>query len=395
MPPFSGPPAMARKHFSEHGLPVEQEAGNPVDKKTCQESGRHIRNLLPAFFPHCSLLSFAPLGDGNINETFLLKFSDRDPVVLQRINEAVFPEPTRVADNVRMVTEHIHRRQQAVKHGKKTLRVISCRNGRSWWRDEQGHIWRMVEYIGDTVCISSVSSSAQAFEGGSMLGWFHRQLDDLKPGCLTNPLPGFHDLPAYFSHFRQVSSAHTRKQSADLRYCLGEADKRKGDRGLLQAARENGSTNTRVIHGDPKIDNILFDQGTKQAVALIDLDTVSSGLLQYDIGDCLRSCCNVMGEDPDHPGAVTFDLDICNSLLRGYCASGPVLPESERQLIYQGARLLTYELALRFLTDFLNNDLYFKVSDKNKNLRRALTQFILLNSIEEQRDALEKIARQA
>lgn len=353
-----------------------------------------LRQLLCSFFRHYSFLSVTSLGEGNINDTFLVEFSDRDPVVLQRINDAVFPEPALVVDNVRMVTEYIHKRQQGEQSGRKTLRVIPCRNGKSSCTDDQGKVWRMVDYIDNTECFSSVSAGRQAFEGGGMLGWFHHQLDDLSPEHVTNPLPGFHDLPTYCHHYQKVRSGHPRKHSAELKYCCQEADKRLGDGGLLQAALKNGHTSTRIIHGDPKIANILFDSHSKRAVALIDLDTVSAGILQYDIGDCLRSYCNTMGEDPPHPEGVVFNLDICESVLGGYSASGALLPESERQLVYQGVRLLTYELALRFLTDYLNNDCYFKVSDEDENLRRALTQFYLLNSIEKQRGALEKIALQ-
>ena len=353
-----------------------------------------IEQILPCFLGRYSLLSVSTLGEGNINDTYLVEFSDGDSVVLQRINGIVFPEPVRVADNVQLVTEHIRQRRADTDSARKSLLVIASRNGKSCYVDGDGDVWRMVGYLANTECFPAVRSASQAYEGGSMLGWFHHQLDDLKPQLLLDPLPGFHDLPAYCRHFKQAWSAHSRKLTTDLNYCCREADKRLVDGGLLHAALRSGKTSTRVIHGDPKIGNILFDKDTGRAVALIDLDTVSMGILQYDIGDCLRSYCNVMGEDPSHPGDVVFDLAICKSMLTGYTASGASLPVSERELVFQGVRLLTYELALRFLTDYLNNDQYFKVSDEDENLRRALAQFFLLNSIEKQRYAIEKIARQ-
>jgi len=353
-----------------------------------------VQQILPGFLCRYSLLSVSTLGEGNINDTYLVEFSDGDPVVLQRINGIVFPEPARVADNVQLVTEHIRQRRAVNDSVRTTLRVIAPRNGKSCFVDREGHVWRMVGYLANTECFPAVRSTSQAYEGGSMLGWFHHQLDDLRPELLIDPLPGFHNLPSYCRHFKKVRSGHKRKLTTDLNYCCREADKRLVDGGLLHAALRRGKTSTRVIHGDPKIGNILFDKDTRRAVALIDLDTVSMGILQYDIGDCLRSYCNVMGEDPAHPGDVIFDLDICKSMLMGYTASGASLPASERELVFQGVRLLTYELALRFLIDYLNNDQYFKVSDENENLRRSLVQFFLLNSIEKQRDTIEKIARQ-
>lgn len=394
MPHFLALPAMADVFFSEllHLLEQEDMRRSDSDLKTSQAN--HIQQILSGFLCRYSLLSVSTLGEGNINDTYLVEFSDGDPVVLQRINGIVFPDPVRVADNVQLVTEHIREQRAVTDSARRSLCVIASRNGKSCYVDGDGHVWRMVDYLANTECFPSVRSASQAYEGGSMLGWFHHQLDDLKPELLLDPLPGFHDLPAYCRHFKQARSAHRRKLTTDLNYCCREADKRLADGGLLHAALRSGKTSTRVIHGDPKIGNILFDKDTRRAVALIDLDTVSMGILQYDIGDCLRSYCNVMGEDPSDPDDVVFDLDICKSMLTGYTASGASLPASERELVFQGVRLLTYELALRFLTDYLNNDQYFKVSDEDENLRRALVQFFLLNSIEKQRQAIEKIARQ-
>ena len=336
----------------------------------------------------------SPLGEGNINDTYLLKFSDRDPVVLQRINADVFPEPVRVADNVMLVTEHIRNQQKEEDAPRKTLRVIASRSGKSCCLDSDGAVWRMVEYFEDTACFSSITSLSQAFEGGGLLGWFHQRLEHLNPDLVFDPLPGFHDLPAYCRHYQQAVSAHTRKPTPDLSYCCQQAERRLIDGDSLQALIKSGETARRVIHGDPKIGNMLFAKDSGQGVALIDLDTVSAGNLASDIGDCLRSCCNVAGEDPPRPGDVVFDLDICRAVLDGYRASGASFPAAERNLVYQGVRLLTYELGVRFLTDYLNNDTYFKVADEKKNLRRAVVQFFLLDSIEKQQEAIKKIARE-
>ena len=352
-----------------------------------------IRQIVPFFLCRYSLLSVSLLGEGNINDTYLVEFSDRASVVLQRLNGNVFPDPIRVADNVQLVTEHI-RHQNGPDSVRRTLRVIPTISGNSCLVDDDGHVWRMVDYLENTECFPSVRSSSQAFEGGGMLGWFHRRLDDLSLDRVLDPLPGFHDLPAYCRQFQQAVSSHKKKLTPDLQYCCQEADKRLPEAGLLQAALRSGKTHRRVIHGDPKIGNILFDKDSKRAVALIDLDTVSTGILHYDIGDCLRSYCNVLGEDPCRPESVVFDLDICQLMLKGYSGSGVYFPPSERNLVYQGVRLLTYELALRFLTDYLDNNHYFKVSDEDENLRRAVVQFFLLGSIEKQQELIGKIALQ-
>ena len=352
----------------------------------------HIRRLLPSFLPRSSLLCVSPLGEGNINDTYLLRFSDRDPVVLQRLNADVFPDPVRVADNVLLVTEHIRNRQKGRDVRRKTLQVIASGSGKSCCLDDDGAVWRMVEYFADTQCLTSIGSLNQAIEGGGLLGWFHRQVEHLSPDLIGDPLPGFHDLPAYCRHYRQAVSTHTRRSTPDLSYCVQQAERRLADGGQVHSLSNIGKTAGRVIHGDPKLGNMLFDRDSGRAVALIDLDTVSAGNLACDLGDCLRSCCNVSGEDPPRPADVVFDLDICRAVLEGYRASGASFPAEERVLVYQGVRLLTYELGLRFLTDYLNNDTYFKVADEEKNLRRAVVQFVLLNSIEKQQKAIGTIA---
>ena len=327
------------------------------DSDTKKSLTDRLSHIVSSFLSRHSGFSVSLLGEGNINDTYLVEFSDRAPAVLQRINPNVFPEPVRVADNVQLVTEYIRHRKPAPGSDRRTLRLIPTRSGASCFIDDQGQVWRMVEYLANTECYSSVRSGSQAFEGGAMLGWFHRQLDDLNPDRVLSPLPGFHDLPGYFRQFQQVMSGHTRRLTTDVKQCCREADKRCGDAALLQSALRSGKTRPRVIHGDPKIDNILFDKDSGRAVALI-------------------------------------DLDICRLMLEGYCSSGACFPPSERNLVYQGVRLLTYELALRFLSDYLNNNQYFKVSDEEENLRRAVVQFTLLSSIERQQELIEKIALQ-
>ena len=356
---------------------------------------KHIRSLIPFFLPSSSVLSVSPLGDGNINQTYLVTFSNRSPAVLQRINGEVFPRPDIVADNVKLVTDYIRDRQPAQNPYPNTLEVIPAQSGRSHVNDRDGEIWRLVEYIDNSICYTSIPTVYQAERAGAVLGWFHQRLNEFDSDFLRVPLPGFHDLPGYFNSYERVKTVHRRPLSKDLTYCCQQAEMRRGDRYLLHKAYARGKIKPRVIHGDPKVANILFDKQSGEPVAIIDLDTVSSGLAQYDIGDALRSFCNTAGEDPEVPEAVTFNLDICRALLSGYCSGILQLPPGERGLIYQGVRLLTLELAVRFLSDYLDNDRYFKVSDEQENLRRSLTQFHLLHSIEEQQTAIEKIAMSA
>jgi len=361
----------------------------------CQPTTKStLKTAVSCFLPDSTIDAITPLGHGNINDTYLIAFTDHPRVVLQRINHDVFPEPARVAQNTLIVTEHIRQTQRSDNPDTATLQVLPTESGECCHVDERGCVWRMLNFIEDTVTYSAVHSGQLAYEGGRMLGRFHHSLETLTSERLALPLPGFHDLPSYGRIYRHAVSSCQRASSAELSFCCREADIRLNDCDKLEAAAQSGRLLRRIIHGDPKLNNILFERKRDRAVVMIDLDTVAPGLLQYDLGDCLRSFCNTAGEQPEAITDVTFDLDICRMVLTGYCSSGAHLSENERDMIYQGVRLLTYELGLRFLTDYLEGNRYFKVSDDQENLYRAMVQFKLLHSIEMQRSEIETISRQ-
>ena len=351
-----------------------------------------LEAVLPCFFPSADRCEkVGCLGAGNINDTYLLEFSHRAAVVLQRINAAVFPNPVLVAKNFGVISDHIGLKQHNPDEATVFPRAIPETGGKPYHLDEAGGIWRAMDYIEKTASYRIVKTEKQAFEGGKILGRFHHLLNDLDPGRLYQPLPGFHDLPGYCLSYRSACSGHRRINSAELDYCCKAINSRLKDASILEKNRKLKRISRRVIHGDPKCDNILFDHHTGAGVALIDLDTVSSGLLQYDLGDCLRSFCNPAGEKPETIQDVHFDMDMCRQVLRGYRSSGTPLSGFERALIYQGVRLLTFELGVRFLTDYLEGDRYFKVSHERDNLDRTMVQIRLLESIENQQPAIDSV----
>lgn len=333
-----------------------------------------------------------PLGAGRINDTFLVAVSDHAPLVLQRINGAVFPDPVCIAKNVAAVTGHLADRRQQSGGDERFPRLVPARDGKSWAIDDDGAVWRVMEFVSGTVSYPSVASADQAFEVGRMLGRFHLLLADFDAGVLRPPLPGFHDLPAYCRSWEQTVAAPHRSASGAARDCCLQVEQRLADADLLVRAHQRGELVQRLIHGDPKCDNVLFDRDTFRAVALIDLDTVSPGLALWDLGDCLRSVCNPAGERPPDRRPGKFQLDLCRAVLTGYRAGGAELSAVERQLLFQGLRLLTFELGVRFLTDYLAGDRYFKVGGPEDNLDRARIQFDLLAQIEQQQAGIETLA---
>ncbi len=337
-------------------------------------------------------LSVEPLGEGLINDTFLVTAEPPGAArfVLQRINGRVFPEPGPIMENLRILLSHVRKRQTGTDKARdlRFPEVRPTRAGAGFWLDDQGDFWRALSFIPNTRSHSVLQDAAQAEEVGYALGRFHALTSDLDPASLHDTLPGFHIAPRYLARFDHVV-AHRLPASecADLRFAVDFVNARRP----VFAVLEKANLPLRVIHGDPKLNNVLFDEKSGRAASLIDLDTVKPGLVHYDLGDCLRSCCNRSGEAAERAANVRFDLDICRAILRAYFAeAGTFLTDIERYYLYDAIRLLPLELGLRFLTDHLEGDRYFKVEHPRQNLERALVQFRLAESVEAQ----EKFIRQ-
>ncbi len=354
------------------------------------------------FFDRRHGLVVRPYGAGLINDTFRVTESDRSgqSFLLQRINATVFRQPQAIVDNLRVLLDHAALRRSAGcrLHLPAMLRT---RDGRDLHRDAGGGFWRAMEFIPETRTLQAIENPRQAQEAGRILGCFHAACSDLEPRRLQDALPGFHVTPGYLSEFDHLLAAGVASApGAELRRCIGFVEARRAAVSVLEDAKAGGLLKLRVIHGDPKLDNMLFDRAGRRAVALIDLDTVKPGLWQYDLGDCLRSCCGRMPETPSAPALVRFDLATCRAVLRGYLSvARGCLSTQDFDYLYAAIRLIPFELGLRFLSDHLAGDRYFKVQARGQNLHRASAQFLLTRSIELQesalRDLVERCQRQA
>jgi len=337
-----------------------------------------------------------PYGHGLINDTFLVSTTTGRRVILQRINHHVFPEPVRIMENLRTLVNHIRRQKTAGKTVARELwlpEMFCARNGKDYVTDAQGGFWRALGFVENTRTLEKISSVSQAEEVGFALGRFHALIHDLDPARLHETLPGFHNAPAYFVRFLRAS-ARPRRPSASLEllYCLSFVEARGSLTRALETAKREGKLKIRPIHGDPKLDNFLFDIKEDRVVSLIDLDTVQPGLIHCDIGDCLRSCCNPAGESPADTASVRFDLDICQAILRRYLSETRefLTPEDYRYL-YVAIRLIPFELGLRFLTDYLEGNRYFKTEWPDQNLHRAIVQFRLTESVEKAKNEIQTL----
>jgi Ser/Thr protein kinase RdoA (MazF antagonist) len=335
-------------------------------------------------------------GNGNINDTFLVTIDElkQEQFILQRINTKVFHHPQLVMQNMCVYTQHVHDRLQQFPLDRRweVPQVLLTPTAQSWVNDN-GSCWRAISYINDSQCFD-VLTPQQAPEVGYALGMFHNLISDLPPDRLADTLEGFHITPQYLQQYEKVRAAAKITPSSEVTYCLKFVADRQSWAAVLETAKSQDKLPLRLMHGDPKVNNVMFDVATQKAVSVIDLDTVKPGLVHYDIGDCLRSGCNPMGEETPTWQTVQFDPDLCQGILTGYFSVAKAFfTDNDYSYLYDAIRLLAFELGLRFFTDYLAGNVYFKVKYPEHNLIRALVQFKLTESIEFQEATLRTIIR--
>ena len=341
-------------------------------------------------------------GSGNINDTFLVSLSaieqgiEAKPFILQRINTHVFCEPKLVMQNMRIYGDHVRDRlkNEPLDRRWEVPQVLVTEQGLDYWQTEKGEFWRSLNFIEGSQSVDAIANHHQAREVGYALGIFHHLTSDLAPERLADTLVGFHVTPRYLREYEQVLAKSVIKRSPELNYCLQFVSDRQGLAHILEDAKKAGKLVSRTMHGDPKVNNILFDQQTQLAVSVIDLDTVKSGLVHYDIGDCLRSGCNLAGEEVAEWENVQFETELCQQILQGYLRiAKSFLTEYDYVYIYEAIRVITFELGLRFFTDYLAGNQYFHVKYPEHTLLRSLVQFRLVESIEAQELVINTIIR--
>jgi Ser/Thr protein kinase RdoA (MazF antagonist) len=335
-------------------------------------------------------------GSGNINDTFLvtLDSSESRHFVLQRINTQVFCQPQLIMQNMRTFTEHVRKRLQHTPLNRRweVPRVLLTKNAQDLWNDSDGSFWRAISFIEGSQSFDTMRDRSHAQEIGYALGMFHNLISDLPPEKLADTLQGFHITPLYLQHYEEVLAKTSACQSSEVNYCLQFVSDRQIFAHILENAKSEGKLPLRLMHGDPKINNVMFDTATQQAVSVIDLDTVKPGLVHYDIGDCLRSGCNPVGEETENWESVYFDTDLCQEILQGYLTVAKAfLTDNDYAYIYDAIRLIAFELGLRFFADYLAGNIYFKIKHPEHNLARAIVQFKLTASIESQETQICKI----
>lgn len=370
-----------------------------VDLNTERTAFNNLIEIANQFETQGKVIKVEEFGNGNINGTFLVTLDclEEKHFILQRINQNVFRQPELVMQNMSTFTNHVHQRLQNYSLNSnrrwEVPKVLLTQTNKDHFIDAENLFWRGIGFIDNAETFDTIQDNQQAREVGYALGMFHNLISDLPVDKLADTLPGFHVTPNYLKQYENVERQYNAfSKSPEVEYCSQFINYRKTWAHVLENAQVGGHLHLRPIHGDPKVNNIMFDTINRQAISIIDLDTVKPGLVHYDIGDCLRSSCNPLGEETKHWEMISFDTDICQSLLEGYFSvAQDFLTKSDYQYIYDGIRLITFELGLRFFTDYLAGNVYFKVQYPEHNLIRALVQFKLTESIELQENTIRNI----
>jgi hypothetical protein len=354
---------------------------------------RHdVRRVASQFQIYGEFINAGPYGSGHINDTYCAVFNQGGtPVryILQRINHHVFKTPVALMENVERVTTHISKKVAGhPDFSRCELTLIPARNGRAWHSDEGGNYWRTYIFVENARTYDAVESPQQAFQAARAFGRFQKLLADLPAPRLHDTIPGFHHTPQRFAKLESAIAADPANRALLAKPEIEFALNRKAMTGVLLAA----GLPERVTHNDTKLNNVMLDDKTGEGICVIDLDTVMPGLAPYDFGDIVRTSTSPAKEDERDLSKVQMQFPMFEALARGYLATAAeFLTKAERQLLVFSGKLITFEIGIRFLTDNLEGDTYFKVHREGHNLDRCRTQFKLVESIEQQEGAMNKL----
>lgn len=343
-------------------------------------------------------------GHGHINDTFYVRTQAEDgehAYILQRMNREVFKDPVSLMKNITGVTGFL--RKEIEKEGgdplRETLNLVPVKDGKDYYVDSDGEYWRSYLFIADATCYDKVEKPEDFYQSAKAFGRFQRQLSLYPADELSETIPNFHNTPVRLQTFRKAVEEDVCGRAASVREEIQFVLDRADEAGAAMEMQKAGKLPLRVTHNDTKLNNIMIDDETGEALCIIDLDTIMPGLSIFDFGDSIRFGANTAAEDEPDYSLAGLSLPLFDIYTKGYlegCKGS--LTREEVQMLPMGAKLMTYECGVRFLTDYLQGDVYFKITRENHNLDRCHTQFALVADMEkkwdEMRAAVEKYAGQ-
>jgi serine/threonine protein kinase len=358
-----------------------------------------LKEIFGLFHTEGTYLTGEPFGSGHIHDTFRVKTleKDKDDYILQRLNNKIFRDIPKLQENIERVTVHLRKKLEKIPGSdikRECLHLVSSRNGESWIVDKSGNYWRMYIFISNHRSYNQVDSPLKAFEGGKAIGRFQAMLSDMPGGSLHETIPYFHNIEKRIQTFRQKISDDPAGRVKSIKYEIDEFLIRADEMKTILRLGEAGKIPQRITHNDTKFNNILLDENDK-ALCVIDLDTVMPGYVHYDFGDAIRTVTNTSREDEQDLTKVRMDISLFRAYAEGFLSeTAGTLNETEIEYLAFSPKLITYTIALRFLTDYIDGDNYFKIHHEHHNLQRARAQLRLVASMEEQYEEMQRDIRQ-
>lgn len=326
-------------------------------------------------------------GSGHINFTYLVKTDTNKRYILQRINRHVFQNIRGLMGNISAVTEFIRARTGDPRG---SLRLISSLEGDTVWVDEEGESWRVYDFVENSICLQTPETAEDFYQSAVAFGTFQNQLSDFPADTLHETIPNFHNTPDRYRKFHLALEADSLGRAAEVQKEIAFVLSREQEAGALQCMRESGELPLKVTHNDTKLNNVMLDADTRTPLCVIDLDTVMPGLVAYDFGDSIRFGAATAAEDEKDLDKMEMDIGLYETYLKGFLKACPSLTGREIETLPLGAKLMTLECGLRFLTDYLEGDVYFAISRPEHNLDRARTQFKLVEDMEKKWDRMRE-----
>ena len=333
---------------------------------------------------------FEPMGNGHINRTCLLVDDLGNKYTLQKINDTIFKDVPALMKNITLVTDYLHSIDSDPRHA---LKVVRTRDGESFYRDESGY-YRIYHFVDDSVCLEKVETKEEFFLSAQAFGAFQNQLAQFDASLLSETIPRFHDTANRVNNLRIAAEndalGRLSEVKAEYEFAMARAEEAK----MMLSLLGEGKLKLRVTHNDTKLNNVLFDAATRQPICIIDLDTVMPGLAANDFGDSIRFGAATAAEDETDLDKMTISLELYEAYVKGFLgACGNKLTVDEILTLPMGAKMMTFECGVRFLTDYLEGDTYFRIHREKHNLDRCRTQFKLVSEMEKNWQAMADIIK--
>ncbi len=350
----------------------------------------HELAILRQFCLDAEPASCTPYGCGHINRTYLVATAGGRCYILQKINHHTFRDVAGLMENIELVTEHLRRKSP---DPRSVLTLIRTKDGKSYLEADDGY-WRVFRFVEDSICLQQPESDADFYESAVGFGTFQQLLSDFPAEKLHETIPNFHNTPDRYRAFHETLTRDPMHRAAQVQPEIEFALARQAEMATLQNALDAGELPLRVTHNDTKLNNVLFDAKTRKALCIIDLDTVMPGSALYDYGDSIRFGAATAAEDERELDKMEMSLERFRVFTRGYVRACPGLTQKELELLPLGAKVMTMECGVRFLTDHIDGDNYFSIHREGQNLDRARTQFKLVADMERKWDKMKEIVNE-